>query len=174
MLIRPVEQSDVVSLRENCFSLITLEQMQEIVESAIENAAADEGVMLVAVNDDAVVVGNVTVTRQAHRLRRHRASLGGFVIHPSARGSGLARDLTRAAAEWCRSHSCTILELDCRGGTPAEQAYRGLGVTEWGRLPGGFIEDAGTFDQVNFSLRVEDWLVAQETVHSPDEEPAGS
>ena len=161
MLIRPVEQSDVASLRDNCFSLNTMEQMQGIVDLAIHNASADEGVMLVAVDDAGDVVGNVTATREMHRLRRHRVRLGGFVIHPAAQGSGLARALTRAAAEWCRSHDCDILELDCRGGTPAEAAYRGLGFIEWGRLEGGFIEDAGTFDQVNFSLRVSDWLAAQ-------------
>lgn len=161
MHIRPVEASDVASLRENCFSRNTIEQMQEIVDAAIRNASDEEGVMFVAVDDEDAVVGNVTATRETHRLRRHRVRLGGFVIHPSAQGSGLARALTRAAAEWCRSHSCTILELDCRGGTPAERAYLGLGFTEWGRLPGGFIEDAGTFDQVSFSLRVDDWLAAQ-------------
>src|SRR4051794_28883631 len=142
MNIRPVVVSDVASLRENCFALNTPEQMQAIVEFAIENARSGEGVMLVAVDADDAVVGNVTVTREAHRLRRHRARMGGFVINPSAQGSGLARSLTKEAAEWCRARACSILELDCRGGTQAESAYRGLGFQEWGRLRGGLVEDA--------------------------------
>lgn len=160
MQIRPVEAGDVDSLRENCFSLNTPEQMQAIVDFALANAASGEGVMVVVVDSNNAVVGNVVVTRESHRLRRHRARMGGFVIHPSAQGSGLARSLTREAAEWCRAHSCSILELDCRGGTHAESAYRGLGFEEWGRLPGGLVEEAGTFDQVNFALTVEDWLSA--------------
>ncbi len=132
--------------------------MLAIIDVALENQAKDEGVMLVAVDDRGLAVGNVTVTRERHRLRRHRARLGGFVLHPSAQGSGLARQLVRVAAEWCHAHSCTVLEVDCRGGTHAEDAYAGLGFHEWGRLPAGLIEEAGVFDQVNFWVRVEDWL----------------
>ena len=46
-----------------------------------------------------------------------------------------------------------MLEISCRGGTPAEGAYRGLGFVEWGRLPGGLVEEDGTaFDEVHSYL----------------------
>lgn len=159
MEIRGVAHADVEALQRNCFSLTTLEQTRDMVEAAAKKAVAGEGTMLVA-DENGEAVACVTVSRNVHRLQRHRAHLGGFVIHPSARGRGLARRLTEAAARWAQDHSCSILELDCRGGTHAEDAYRGLGFTEWGRLSGGFIEEAGTFDQVCLYLVIDDWLAS--------------
>ncbi len=158
--VREVELEDVESLQRNCFSLNTVEQTRANVESALMKAKSGEAISLVAVRRDDIV-GNVSVTRNAHRLQRHRAHLGGFVIHPSAQGQRLARTLTSAAARWAAERGCSILELDCRGGTHAEDAYRGLGFREWGRLPDGFIEEAGTFDQVCFYLVISDWLAAE-------------
>lgn len=112
------------------------------------------GVLFVAVDDSNDVLGSVTVTRNQHRLRRHRASLGGFVVRESSRGTGVARKLNEACAEWAREQGCTILELEVRGGTHAEGAYRGLGFVEYGRLPGGMVEEAGTFDQVEMFMHL--------------------
>ncbi|HVM09095.1 MAG TPA: GNAT family N-acetyltransferase [Acidimicrobiales bacterium] len=164
--VRQVELDDVASLQRNCFSLTTVDQTRASVEAALMKATSGEGTSLVAVRGDEVV-GNVTVTRNAHRLQRHRAHLGGFVIHPAAQGHGLARALTAAAAEWASERQCTILELDCRGGTHAEEAYRGLGFREWGRLPAGLIEEAGTFDQVCFYLVIADWLREWASAYRP-------
>ena len=150
---------DVESLQRNCFSLNTVEQTRSMVEAAMAKRDAGEGTLLVAARD-AEVLGNVTVTRNAHRLERHRAHLGGFVIHPDAQGQGLARQFVAAAATWARDHGCSLLELGCRGGTHAEEAYRGLGFIEWGRLPGGFVEEAGTFDQVCFYADIDEWFGA--------------
>lgn len=159
--IREVELGDAASLQRNCFSLNTVEQTWANVGAALANAARGEGTSLVAVRDGEVI-GNVSVSRNVHRLERHRAHLGGFVIHPSAQGQGVARRLTVAAARWAAGHGCHILEVACRGGTRAEDAYRGLGFTEWARLPAGYVEGAGTFDQVGFHLRIDHWLASQE------------
>jgi GNAT superfamily N-acetyltransferase len=80
------------------------------------------------------------------------------VIHPEAQGSGLARRLTAGAAQWAQERGCEVLEIEVRGGTHAEGAYLGLGFVEWGRLPGGLVEEAGTFDEVCLYFRVRDWL----------------
>jgi GNAT superfamily N-acetyltransferase len=152
MVIRPVELGDIMSLRDNCFSATPVGEVRLRVESDRQEAAAGRAVSLVAVDDAGEVVGNLTVTRLQHRLQRHRAKIGGFVIHPRARGSGLARSLIGAAVEWARGQGCSVLEISCRGGTHAEDAYKGLGFVEWGRLPGGFVEEAGTFDQVDLFM----------------------
>lgn len=148
MVIRAVQIGDVPSLRANCFSALDLNQTRENVETALELIAAGEGTSLVAV-DEGRIVANLTVTRKHHRLERHRAEVGGFVVAPSARGSGLARQLVDGAEAWARGCGCTILELSCRGGTHAEDAYIHLGFREWGRLPHGYREPGGEFDQVN-------------------------
>lgn len=149
MLIRPVTEEDVESLRDNCFSTTTVDQTRSNVQAALVLMSAGEGTSLVAVDERGQVVGNLTVTRKTHRLERHRAEIGGFVITPRAQGSGLARTLVDAAAEWATDHGCTMLEISCRGRTRAEDAYIGLGFQEWGRLPGGYREPAGVFEQVN-------------------------
>lgn len=162
MEIREVGLEDVASLQRNCFSLNTVDQTTANVEAALAKASEGEGTSLVAVRHGEVL-GHLSVTRNSHRLQRHRAHLGGFVIRPSARGQGLARRLTSAAARWAADQSCTILEADCRGGTHAEEAYRALGFREWGRLPVGFVEEAGTFDQVCFFSMIENWLETPQT-----------
>ena len=155
--IRPVELADAVSLTENCFTLNTVDEVRANVERALAQAEAGDGVSLVAVTDGRVLA-NVTVSLNAHRLRRHRAHLGGFVIHPDSQGSGLARRLTAASATWAQDKGCELLEIEVRGGTSAEAAYLRLGFTEWARLPGGLVEDAGTYDEVCLYLSIPEWL----------------
>lgn len=159
VVIRAVVLDDAEPLRRRCFTLSSADEMRSQVEAGLRKGASGEGASLVAVVDGEVM-GNVTVSRNTHRLERHRAHLGGFVIAPEAQGRGVAREMTRAAALWARDHECTILELECRGGTKAEGAYRGLGFREWGRLPAGLIEEAGTFDQVCFWIDIAEWLDA--------------
>ncbi len=147
MLIRPVRKDDAESLQRNCFSATTVEQTTALIQPLIGAYARNEAVMLVAENDREVVA-TCTVKRLEHRLRRHRVDLGGFVIAPSAQGTGLARRIVNEASRYARDWGCTILELSCRGGTHAEEAYKGLGFVEWARLPGGYVEEAGTYDEV--------------------------
>ncbi len=155
--IREVEYADCVSLQRNCQSGNTLEQVRAGIERAKAGSARGEMAMLVA-TDGGEVVGCIQVSRNKHRLKRHRAELHDFVIDPSARGRGLARRLTVAAATWAESQGCRILEIDARGNTHAEEVYRALGFTEHGRLRGGLDENGTMHDQVSFSLAIDAWL----------------
>ncbi|HEY8457668.1 MAG TPA: GNAT family N-acetyltransferase [Actinopolymorphaceae bacterium] len=158
MLIRPVREEDAASLQRNCFSATSLDDVATMIGDSADGVKRGEGVMLVAVDDDGSVVGTCSVNRLQHRLCRHRAEVGGFVITPSARGTGLARKIIEAAFQHAASWGCTILEISCRGRTHAEDAYRGFGFTEWGRLPGGFHDDSGLiFDEVRL------WMPIPET-----------
>jgi GNAT superfamily N-acetyltransferase len=155
--IREVELADCESLHRNCLSGNTPDQVRTGIERATVESARGEMAVLVA-TDGTEVVGCIQVSRNPHRLKRHRAELSDFVIHPNARGHGLARRLTTAAATWAKSQGCRILEIDARGNTHAEDVYHALGFTEHGRLPGG-IDDNGTiYDQVSFSLAIATWL----------------
>ena len=132
--IRAASLGDAEELTRNCFPRNTVQQTLTNLQEMIQLKDRGEGMWLVAsVNGE--VVGTVTLARDNHRLCRHRVSMGGFVINPSAQGTGLARRLVEAAADWARSLGCEILEIGCRGGTHAENAYKGLGFVEWGRLP---------------------------------------
>lgn len=149
MLIRPVREDDVGSLHENRLCGLTIEETTQLVTAAVREEGGRESCFLVAVADDGGVVGMTTVRRLTHRMCRHRAELGGFVIVPAARGTGLARRIVNAAGGCAHDWGCSVLEVSCRGGTDAERAYLGLGFQIWGRLPGGF-HDRGEriFDEV--------------------------
>lgn len=152
MLIRQARPEDAPALRESCFDATPVAEIRAWIDTARAADRDGTGAMLVAADDLGTAVGTLSVSLRTHRLERHRAEIGGFVIRADHRGTGLARRLADAAAGWARDRGCTILELTCRGGTHAEAAYRGLGFREWGRLPAGLVEPAGTFDQVNFYM----------------------
>ncbi|MEQ4210102.1 GNAT family N-acetyltransferase [Actinopolymorpha sp. B9G3] len=147
MIIRPVREEDAASLQQNCFSANTFEQTAAMIPPAIDGLEHGESAMLVA-EENGDVLGTCTVERLAHRMCRHRADIVGFVITPAAQGTGLARKLVDAANQRARDWGCSILEISCRGGTHAEDAYRSLGFRVWGRLPEGYRDRDQTFDEV--------------------------
>lgn len=155
IIIRPVRDEDTASLQRNCFNQNTFEQTAAIVQPSLAAHDHEEIVMLVAVGDDGEVVGNCTLTRQQHRMCRHRAEIGGFVITPTWRGTGLARRILGVAREYARGWGCSILEIGCRGGTHAEDAYVGLGFQVWGRLPEGFHDHGDVrYDEVRLWMPI--------------------
>lgn len=89
MLIRLVRESDVPSLHEHRLCGVTFEETAELVKTATDAEDGEETRFLVAVDEDGGVVGMTTVQRLTHRMCRHRAELGGFVILPA--GPGLRR-----------------------------------------------------------------------------------
>ncbi|WP_427889284.1 GNAT family N-acetyltransferase [Kribbella sp. GL6] len=148
MIIRRVRTADIASLHANRLCGLTIDETTELVRSAVEQETGEEFCFLVAA-DEQGVAGMTTVRRLEHRMRRHRAELGGFVIVPAARGTGLARRIVGAAGDVVARWGCSVLEVSCRGGTEAERAYRGLGFEEWGRLPDGLRDRGGlVYDEV--------------------------
>src|SRR5438309_81997 len=100
IVIRPVEQKDAVQLRQNCFPMNTLEETQSLIATNLQAFAVGKVIMLVA-ETDGKVVGTVTLNRHLHRLRAHRAEIGGLVVHSPNEGQGIARQLI----EGCRSRA---------------------------------------------------------------------
>jgi GNAT superfamily N-acetyltransferase len=79
----------------------------------------------------------------------------GVVVTPAWQRRGVARRLIVAARERAAALGLRLLELACRGGEPAETAFRRLGFREYGRLPGGFVQpDGQVFDHVLLSMPV--------------------
>jgi GNAT superfamily N-acetyltransferase len=107
---------------------------------------------------EGVVVGTGGLVRKAHALRAHRGELVSLVVHPDYQRTGIARrivtDLCGRAAEM----GLQILEVGCRGGTPAEVVYGRLGFVECGRLPGGIVEpwnEGRVYDDVSLYMSVD-------------------
>jgi GNAT superfamily N-acetyltransferase len=161
ILIRPVEPGDAAQLRENCYSANTLAKVEERIADNLRAYQEGTGVHLVA-EVKGVVVGTGGLVRKAHPLHAHRGELVSLVVHPDYQRRGIARrivtDLRRYAAEM----GLQILEVSCRGGTPAEVVYGRLGFVECGRLPagilpGGIIEpwsERRVYDEVSFYMSV--------------------
>ncbi len=57
-------------------------------------------------------------------------------VHPSRQGAGLGRVLMTGVHDIARTQGWEFLSLSARGGTGVEGFYKGLGYTEYGRLPG--------------------------------------
>ena len=156
ILIRPVRTEDAEQLRENCFSANTLREVEERIADSIVAAEAETQVLLVA-EVDGVVVGTGTFVRNNHPLYAHRAEVGGLVVHPHYQRRGIARRVVEQIKAHAASVGLEILEVSCRGGTPAEQVYRRLGFVEWGRLPRGIVEpwdEPKVYDEVHFYMPI--------------------
>ncbi len=146
MRIRRATEHDLGELRRAIFTEMSLAELRAADERF--NRPPDS-IQVVAENDDREIVASCNLIRETHRMRRHRAELGGFVIIPTERGSGLARRMIDYLARYARREwDVSILDVACRGGTAAERAYRGLGFTEWARLPNGYVDYDAVYDEV--------------------------
>jgi ribosomal protein S18 acetylase RimI-like enzyme len=155
--IRPVERKDAADLRENCFSMNTLEEVQERIENTIQMAEEETGLRLVA-EVDGLVVGTVMLSRNSHPLYAHRAVVDDVVVHGDYRRRGIARRLIAECRARAESMGVEILEIGVRGGTVAEEVYRRLGFIEYARLPQGIKEPGeggNVFDEILFYHPVE-------------------
>lgn len=150
-MIRIGQPDDANALHRSCYP----NAPAELIRSWLDPAEEPERVLLIATDDDDSAIGNCTLTRHQHRLERHRAEIGGFVISPHYRGTGVARQLVEACAAYAHTTwASESLELGVRGGTHAEDAYRGLGFIEWARMPGGLHDHDRTYDDVRLYRRV--------------------
>ena len=155
--IRPVTLNDAVDVRNNCFSMNTLEEVQARLTRTLEMFEEGTGVQLVAEFEGAVV-GTAYLRRDPNPLRAHRAQLDDSVVHGGYWRRGFARQLVEECFRFARSLGIEIVEVSVRGGTPAEHVYRRLGFIECGRLPRGIVEPWGeqqVFDEVFFYQPVE-------------------
>ena len=156
ILIRPVRPADAPQLREHCFSANSLAEVEARIAGAIEARTAGTQLLLVA-EVDGTVVGTGTLIRSTHPLRAHRGELSSLVVHPHYQQRGIARRIVEAICEHAASLDIDILEVSCRGGTPAESVYPRLGFVEYGRLPRGIVEPYGeghAYDEVLFCMPV--------------------
>ena len=154
--LRPVRPDDAAELRENIFSANALNEVEARIAENVRAFAQGTEVHLVAEVDGAVV-GTGGLVRKTHPLHTHRGELVSLVVHPDYQRRGIARRIVEGVLCYAASMDIDILEVGCRGGTPAEQVYPRLGFVECGRLPGGIIEPWGThktYDEVSFYIPI--------------------
>ncbi|WP_425902114.1 GNAT family N-acetyltransferase [Agrobacterium radiobacter] len=99
----------------------------------------------VAAEVDGKVVGTVQVGLASKPNQPHRGDLMKLLVHPSARGLGLARMLMQKVEEEAVKRGRTLLVLDTATGSDAEAIYPRLG---WERI--GVIPDYALFPDGRF------------------------
>ena len=96
----------------------------------------DEGRrVLLAAFADGDVVGTVQIVLAAPPNQPHRGEIAKLLVHRSARGRGIAKELMRRAETEARAAGRTLLVLDTVTGDPAYHLYEQLGWTRVGEIP---------------------------------------
>ncbi|CAM5259023.1 Acetyltransferase [Streptomyces alboniger] len=114
------------------------------------------------------VTGTVGVAFTDKPNGRHRAEITKLMVHPSARGQGLARALLASAEAAAADAGVTLLVLDTETGSPAEALYRGAGWTPAGSIPDYATDPAGTLHPTTlFYKRLTTRLTTRRAVAAP-------
>jgi ribosomal protein S18 acetylase RimI-like enzyme len=93
------------------------------------------------------------------------------MVHPAARGQGLARRLVGALVEDARAHRIETLTLDVRGNNHAAMAlYESFGFVPYGRLPDFVAVGPDRWDRVLYRL---DLRTADSPVRRHGSRPVG-
>jgi ribosomal protein S18 acetylase RimI-like enzyme len=104
-------------------------------------------------------------TRYAKQTVAVNAEVLQVMVHPHARGLGLARRLVRALVDDARAHRIETITLDVRGNNHAAMAlYESLGFQVYGRLPDFVALGDERWDRVLYrlDLRTADWPVRRQ------------
>ncbi|MBM7167770.1 GNAT family N-acetyltransferase [Streptomyces sp. G44] len=106
-------------------------------------AVESGGLAVWTAHDGTRVTGTVSVAFADKPNGRHRADLAKLMVHPSARGRGLARRLLATAEKAAADAGVTLLVLDTETGSPAESLYGRAGWTRAGTIPDYATDPAG-------------------------------
>ncbi|MCF3124868.1 GNAT family N-acetyltransferase [Streptomyces arenae] len=96
-----------------------------------------------AARDADGVTGTVSLAFVDKPNGRHRAEIAKLMVHPRARGQGLARTLLAAAEDTAARAGVTLLVLDTETGSPAESLYERAGWIRSGTIPDYATDPAG-------------------------------
>ncbi|TZG38088.1 GNAT family N-acetyltransferase [Agrobacterium sp. B1(2019)] len=113
------------------FSPQDAESFWRDVAAAVETG----GTIHVVAEVDGMVVGTVQVGLASKPNQPHRGDLMKLLVHPSARGLGLARGLMQKVEEEAAKRGRTLLVLDTATGSDAEAIYPRLGWERVGVIP---------------------------------------
>jgi GNAT superfamily N-acetyltransferase len=114
---------------------VTEDDVAPVLDKLLEGVHSGRDVLAV-LTVDGVVAGFAALVGSSSPLRRHWAMVLRVQVHPSRQGAGLGRVLMAGVHDIARTQGWEFLSLSARGGTGVEGFYKGLGYTEYGRLPG--------------------------------------
>jgi GNAT superfamily N-acetyltransferase len=114
---------------------VTEDDVAPVLDRLIEGVHSGRDVVALLTVDGAPA-GFAALVGSFSPLRRHWGTVLRVQVHPLHQGRGLGRVLMAGVHDIARSRGCEFVHLSARGGTGVDAFYRGLGYTEYGRLPG--------------------------------------
>jgi putative acetyltransferase len=106
--------------------------------------------------DDGVVVGRLSLSRDPHPASRHVADLG-LMVSASHRGRGIGTMLLGAAVEWSRMSEIRKLELHVfPWNEPALRLYESFGFEREGYRKGHYARDDELVDAILMAYAIPD------------------
>jgi GNAT superfamily N-acetyltransferase len=113
---------------------VTRHDIAPVLARLLEGVASGRDVLCV-LTVDGVTTGFAALVGSSSPLRAHWATVLRVQVHPSHQGEGLGRVLMEGVHRIAQERGWEFLSLTARGGTGVDAFYRGLGYTEFGRLP---------------------------------------
>ncbi|MDP1631582.1 MAG: GNAT family N-acetyltransferase [Caulobacter sp.] len=110
---------------------------------AIADGIAARDILLWAVEDGGGPIGTIQLHPAGKPNGAHRAEVAKLMVHPRARGRGLAKQLMATVEQAARDLGRRLLVLDTVEGGVADSLYRRLGWTEAGKIPDFALKSGG-------------------------------
>jgi GNAT superfamily N-acetyltransferase len=98
--------------------------------------AAGERALLVAQNEEGVLLGTVQIVLAQPENQPHRADIAKLLVHRRGRRQGVAQALMQAVETVAVEEGKNMLVLDTATGGDAERLYQRLGWQVTGQVPG--------------------------------------
>ena len=133
---------------------VTSDDVTPVLDRLLEGVHSGRDVLAV-LRVDGATAGFATLVGSSSPLRRHWAMVLRVQVHPSRQGAGLGLVLMAGVHEIARRRGWEFLSLSARGGTGVDRFYRGLGYTEFGRLPGAIrVAPGDDRDEILLTVRL--------------------
>ncbi len=142
--IRPLAEADVPRLAEILEATVTAGGSVHFMDPVPPGAAAaywsgavsDPGRIVLGAFVGGTLQGTVTLWLDTPPNQPFRGEIWKLMVHPDARGQGLARKLMHEAERLATVHGRTLLNLDTATEGGASELYESLGWTRAGVIPG--------------------------------------
>lgn len=141
--IRPVAEADVPRLAEILEATVAAGGSVHFMDPVPPGGAAaywsaavaDAGRIVLGAFADGRLEGTVTLWLDTPPNQPFRSEIWKLMVHPGARGRGLARALMTEAERLAVAHGRTLLNLDTATEGGASELYESLGWTRAGVIP---------------------------------------